>query len=63
MSRTPIFWREHGLAISWTVDCIEFLSVLECPKSVFGSFPVIYDISAFIFRADRRNRSGGLEDL
>ena len=63
MSRTLNFWREHVLAISCLVDCIEFLSVLECPKSVSGSFPILYDISAFISRADRRNRPGGLEDV
>ena len=62
MSRTLIFWREHVLAISCLVDCIEFFSVLECPKSMFGSFPIIYDISAFISRADRRNRSGGFRE-
>ena len=56
MSRTLIFWREHVLVISWTEDCIEFFSVLECPKSMFLIFPILYDSSA-------ENRPGGLEDL
>ena len=40
-----------------------FFSLLKCTKSVFQSFPILYDISAFISRADRRNWPGGLEDL
>ena len=62
-SNKLIFCRKPVLDISWLVDFIAFFSVLECPKSVFLIFPILYDISAFISRADRRNRPGGLEDL